>query len=139
MRRVTQTEDPQEGLEGSAALEGLTSRRRALVARFNYAMCLSGLGAALAARLGPWGLELAALLGAHALMWLNLLTLAKGVEGLLAKRSAVAGLIIAQLLIPLAGGWLLVRIFPSAMGSLLLGVSLWVVALLYACAPRIST
>ena len=153
VRPVTQTE-PQSGelevtveaeppepvslteAESAALVLRVRAQKRALLSRFHRAMLISALLCVLGARTGTWDLDLTALLSAHGLMWLNLMLLARGVEGLLNRQGAVAGLIIVQLALPLLGAWLLLQLFSGSIGSVLIGASLWVGALLYSSAQR---
>ena len=130
--------EPLSASESEALAQRVRAQKSALLSRFHKAMTALALLSTLGARAGSWDLDLAALLSAHGLMWLNLMILARGVEGLLNKQGAVAGLILVQLALPLAGAWLLLQLFSGAMGSVLIGSSLWVGALLYSSAQRIS-
>ena len=101
-------------------------------------MVTLGLSVTLIVRLRAWEVDLAALWSAHALMWVSLLLLARGLEGVLLQRHATASLVIAQLMIVMGGAWLLITLFKGALSALLIGSSMWVVALFYASWDRIS-
>lgn len=131
--------DTLEAVEGPELLDSrVDEHKRLFLSRFHNAMLSLGLVATLVVRLGPWPLDLVALWSAHALMWCNLLILARGLAGVLGRQGAVAGLMAVQLLTPLLGTWLLVTLFPGAVGSVVIGASLWVIALFYASLERIS-
>jgi len=127
-----------QGLDDQGLDAQLSAQKEVFLSRYHHAMLTLGLLVTLLTRLEGWLLELTALWSVHALMWVNVLLLARGLEGLLTRRRAVAGLILLQLITQLVGAWLLVALFPNATAALFVGASLWVIALLYASVERIS-
>ena len=126
---MTERQEPQEPQEPQE--REVTARKATLSREVHKNMALLGalLGALAFSHTLP--LNPTAFLSAHALMWLNLTLIIRGVEGLLTRNKTMGGLLIVQLFALLISAPLLISAFKGSLGSLLVGASVWLVALIY--------